>query len=504
VNKVMHKSRYRFFRVWLFALIVVLSVEGLAQAQNDDPKHSEKPQSSASKNSDGEKAENGKAKNGEPQSDDAASDDETATTIFSHPNESRFYVAGQANIIYQRHGVFRAPYNGDNSLRATREKATSDVLTLYTGFQINNRTELLVDIESAGGRGISDALGLAGYTNLDVVRNPTLGAKPYLARGMIRFIVPLSSEETESERTPISLATKLSARRLEIRAGKMSAVDFFDVNSVGSDSHLQFMNWTIDNNGAYDYAADTRGYTYGVLVEYQTKNYAARYGLMLMPKVANGINLDLNVARARGENFEFERRGSLLPFRQSKNGALRLLGYVNHANMGSYREAIDAYLAGRDKTPDVTAHRKQGRVKYGFGANFEQELTKDLRAFGRFGWNEGANESFAYTEVNQTIAFGGDLRGRRWKRKQDKFGAAFVINHISGDHRRYLALGGLGFLLGDGRLTYGREQIFETYYTAHVWRGLFLSFDLQRIVNPGYNRDRGPATVPGARLHVDF
>lgn len=485
--------------VRLSALVVILALTSFAAAQTGERKNPDQPQPSSA-----ESVENGKAKNGEPRSDEYVSDDETAATVSPHPNESRFYIAGQANIIYQRHGAFRSPYSGENSFRAVREKATSDILTLYTGFQINRHTEIFADIESSGGRGVSDALGLAGFTNLDVVRDPTLGAKPYLARAMIRFIIPLSKEKTEAERNALALNTELPARRIEIRAGKMSTVDFFDVNAVGSDSHLQFMNWTIDNNGAFDYAADTRGYTYGLLIEYQTKNYAARYGLMLMPKVANGINLDLNIGRARGENFEIERRGALFPFLKSKNGALRLLSYVNHANMGSYREAIDAYLAGRDKTPDVTAHRKQGRVKYGFGANFEQELTKDVRAFGRFGWNEGANESFAYTEVNQTVAFGGDVRGSKWRRKQDKIGAAFVINHISGDHRRYLASGGLGFLLGDGRLTYSREQIFETYYSVHLWRGLFFSFDLQRIANPGYNRDRSPVTVPGARLHVDF
>ena len=410
-------------------------------------------------------------------------------------------MSGQINVILQWHPSFNAKYSGDNSLRAQGENATSRLLTLYTGIQLTKTTEILVDVESAGGRGVSDALGLAGFTNLDVVRNPTLGSRPYLARAMLHQIIPLSDESVESERGPFSLATKLPVRRLEIRAGKYSTADFFDVNSVGSDSHLQFLNWTVDNNGGYDYAADTRGYTWGLMVEYQDRKWGARFGEALMPKVANGINLDWNLRRARAENLELELRRSLIA---GRSGIVRVLTYINHANMGSYREAIEAFRSGRESAPDIEAHRKQGRIKYGFGVNAQQELTKSLRVFGRYGWNEGKHELFAYTEVNNTIALGADLKGERWHRKQDKLGGALVTNGISGDHRLYLALGGKGFLLGDGGLTYGRENILEGYYALHVWRGVFTSFDLQHINNPGYNRDRGPVLVPGLRLHLEF
>jgi len=179
----------------------------------------------------------------------------------------------------------------------------------------------------------------------------------------------------------------------------MSTVDLFDLNSIGSDSHLQFMNWAMVNSGAYDYAADTRGYTYGLAAEYYDGPWAVRFGEMLMPTVANGQELDWNISRARGENFEVEYRTELLPKRAS---VIRGLGFVNHANVGNYREAINGYLSGKDAVPDVTLYRKQGRVKYGFGLNVEQELTPLRRAFGRLDWNEGANESFAYTEKRGT------------------------------------------------------------------------------------------------------
>jgi len=172
--------------------------------------------------------------------------------------------------------------------------------------------------------------------------------------------------------------------------------------------------------------------------------------------------------------------------------------------MGSYREAINSFLQGQEPQPNIEAHRKQGRVKYGFGFNGERELTDQIRVYGRLGWNEGHNESFAYTEVNSSMALGADVRGKRWHRSNDKAGMAWVINSISGDHRRYLQLGGRGFLLGDGALTYRNEKILESYYTAHVARGVSASIDLQYITNPGYNRDRGPVFVPGLRLHVDF
>ena len=410
------------------------------------------------------------------------------------------WLSGQANFIRQSHGAFPALYSGPNSLSADKEHATSRVLTLYTGLRLTSRLDFLFDLESAGGDGLSHALGVAGFPNVDVVRNPTLGSAPYVARVMLHYTLPLSRETTEATQNPLSLATTVPRRRLEFRLGKMSTVDFFDLNSVGSDSHLQFMNWTVVNNGAYDYAADTRGYTYGFLAEFYNPGWALRFGEMLMPKVANGIELDWNIARARAENIEFE----LYPSLRKKNpGVVRLLAFVNHANMGSYREAINAYLDGQDSVPDITAHRQQGRVKYGFGLNTEQQLTPDLRVFGRLGWNDGANESFAYTEVDRTALFGADYRGRLWKRSRDKIGAAFVINSISGDHRLYLALGGLGFLLGDGALNYGTERIFEAYYTLHIWRGVSFAFDVQQISNPGYNQDRGPVLIPGFRIHIE-
>jgi hypothetical protein len=261
------------------------------------------------------------------------------------------------------------------------------------------------------------------------------------------------------------------------------------------------MNWTVDNNGAYDYAADTRGFTFAAMLEYHDRRWAVRFAEGLMPKVANGIHLDADVSRAHSENIEVELHGTLI---RHQEGIVRFLSFLNHANMGSYREAVDNFLAGRTTKPDITAHSLQTTTKYGFGVNFEQPLNSWMGVFGRWGWDEGRHESFAYTEVDQTAAIGAGGSGKRWYRKFDRAGVAFVSNGISRDHQQYLALGGHGFLLGDGRLSYGRENIIETYYTLHLWRGIYPSFGLQHINNPGYNRDRGPVVVPTLRLHLEL
>ena len=422
-------------------------------------------------------------------------------TFFEHSNTSKWWFSGQANFVFQTHGDFYAQYSGTNSLKNYAEHATSRVLTFYSGYEFTPDTMAYLDVEEAGWGGISGALGLAGFTNLDVVRNPSLGAQPYIARLMIQQIIPLSKEKMEVERTALSLATQVPVRRLDIRFGKFSLADFFDLNVGGADSHYQFLNWVIANNGAWDYAADTRGYTVGAIFDYEDRNWGLRFAEALMPKVANGPNLDADVARARAENIELELRPKLF---KNKDTTLRILNYVNHANMGNYEVAIQQYLEHMTSTPDVVATRVQGTVKYGFGFNFEQEVSNDIWAFGRWGWNEGKHESFAYTEDNEGVEIGVYVKGTRWRRSLDRTGAAFVSSGISAAHAAYLADGGLGFLLGDGGLTYGRETIEEAFYTAHVWRGIFVAFDFQHINNPGYNQVRGPVTVPGLRLHLEF
>ena len=425
--------------------------------------------------------------------------------MFPHLSSTRFWLSGQANFIFQTNPPFHAAYSGKHSLGPNYEKALSRVMTLYTGVRLNNSTELLVDVEDAAGGGLSNALGLGGITNLDVVRIPgegsPLSTAPYLARGMIHKVFALSKDKIENDRNALSLFDELPRRRLEVRLGKFGLADFFDQNSVGSDSHFQFTNWTIDQTGAWDFAADTRGYTVGVTADYEDRNWGFRFAEALMPKVANGIDLVWKPWQAHAENWQYELRHCLMP---KKPGAIRLLAYTNYANMGIYREAVTQFEEGLVPRPEITNHPWQITRKYGFGFNLEQSLTHNFTAFGRFGWNNDKTESFAFTEVGQTFVGGLGANGVLWHRRYDRAGLALASNAISKDHQTYLADGGYGFLLGDGALDYGRENIIETYYTAHVWRGIYVAPGLQHINNPGYNRDRGPALVPSFRAHVEF
>src|SRR5581483_6118216 len=232
--------------------------------------------------------------------------------------------------------------------------------------------------------------------------------------------------------------------------GRSEMIVFFPYTGTRTASATAFATSGLGTNPSFGMnPLVTRGYTWGFIAEYQSKAFDIRFGEMLVPKVANGIDLDWNLRRARAENVELELHRSLVAHRE---GIVRVLSYVNHANMGDYREAVARFRAGIDAVPTVENTRQQGRIKYGFGINDEQALTDSLRVFVRWGWNEGRHESFAYTEVNSTVSFGGDYAGTRWGRKLDKVGAALVSNGISKDHQQYLRLGGRGFLLGDGAL----------------------------------------------------
>jgi len=443
---------------------------------------------------------------GQDSSDNSSGDEATddVETIFPHTLTGRYWISGQANVILQGYDAFKAAYSGPNSLTNWSQSATTHLLTLYTGYELSQLTEVFADIEDATGNGVGNEDGLAGYVNLDVVRirQHVPGAQaPYLAQAMLRQIIPLTSERVTADRDELDLATSLPVRRIEVRLGKMDLTDFFDVNTYGSDSNLQFLNWSVDDNGAYDVAADARGYTDAVVIEYDDRSHSARFAEALMPKVPFGQFLDADLARSRAESLELEARGKHIVHRE---GVVRVLGYLNHANMGNYRQANAEFLDGQTATADISATRREGRHRYGFGLNMEQEITSDIGIFGRLGWSDGHNEAFCYTEVDRTLQIGGLVKGGSWRRSNDRAGVAFVANGIVPEHQQYLALGGVGIMLGDSGLTYGSEKIVETFYTAHLWRGFSISYDFQHVTNPGYNEARGPVAVSAVRFHTDF
>jgi high affinity Mn2+ porin len=407
----------------------------------------------------------------------------------------------QATLIDQNLFAFRSPYSGVNSLRARNENEKSDTYTLYAGVRLRKGIEFYVNPEMARGNGIGEALGLAGYTNGDVIRNPALGMEPYLGRYFARFTLATGHGNEKVAEGENQVASTRPTHRLVASVGKLATSDIFDINSYANSTRTQFMNWSLINNGAYDYAADTRGYSQGMAIEWVNPGFAVRIGRFAMPFVANGPDLAQNLTKTYGDQVEVETHPRLCP--KLDPAIVRTLAYRNVADMGSYAFALASAGGG---VPSIIATRAPGRVKFGYGLNMEQPLG-DAGAtglFSRLGWNNGTTETFAYTEVDRTFGLGGQISGARWKRSADKAAMAFVQNDLSAIHRSYLAAGGTGFLLGDGRLNYGPERIFEAYYTRQINRQIGCTLDWQTIWNPGYNADRGPVNVLSFRVHLEL
>ena len=419
---------------------------------------------------------------------------------MDHLIRSRFWVSGQANFIFQAHTPFHSPYSGPNSFHGYGETAASRSLTLYTGVLLQRFTEVIANLDEAGGSGLSDTAGLAAYVNADAI-GPDVSHSVYLSRAFIHHTFALNPDRVEEQPNPYYLQPSIPRSRIEVIAGKFSLLDFFDVNEVGSDTHLQFTNVALGNNGAYEVPGDEHGFTVAAMANYQGPRFGIRFAEALLPPTESGGDLDYDFRHVHSDNFEFDYSTYLL---QGYPLRIRALTFVNHANLGNYSEANKAYLDGTDTTPDITAHRHPGTVKPGFGVNMEQEAPANLRFFFRAGWNDGRYESFTFCEMNNTVSFGLDLSGDAWHRKDDRIGSAWVNSGLSQQHREYLELGGIGFELGDGALNYGRESVSETYYTAHIKGGLYVAAQLSFVNNPGFNRDRGPVIVPGLRTHLDF
>jgi hypothetical protein len=432
--------------------------------------------------------------------EDQSDDQENPAFLSRHLIADRFWISGQSNFIFQAHTPFHSPYSGPNSFHAYGEHDLSRTITLYTGIKLFRFTEVIISADEAGGHGVSDGQGVAAYVNADVV-SPGLSRSVYISRFFYHHMIPLTADRINEASNPFVLQSSIPRRRLEFTFGKFSLLDFFDVNEAGSDSHLQFTNLAIGNTGTYENGADGHGDTVAVMTNFQGPRIGLRFAEALLPKFSTGSDLDYDIGHARSENIQLDYSDYAL---QGYASHVRALMFVNHAVLGNYREANEAYLSGHDKVPDVTLHRHSGTVKPGFCLSLEQDLPRNFRVFARTGWNRGLYESFTFSEMNNTVAFGIDLSGDAWRRKDDRIGSAFVNSGLAGDHRKYLALGGTGFMLGDGGLKYGRESVSETYYTAHVLGGLYLAAQISFVNNPGFNRDRGPIIVPGLRAHVDF
>jgi high affinity Mn2+ porin len=405
----------------------------------------------------------------------------------------------QATSIGQYHGTFHSPYSGPFSLQNYVERDVSLTTTLFLGLRLQKNTYLYFNPEIAGGRGFSGVAGLANSSNGELPRVASATPKPYVARLYVSHDFSLGSEREQFEGQENQLAGERPVKRYTIIAGRFTLTDFFDNNRYSHDPRTQFMGWAVMYNGAWDYPADVRGYTWGWVHEFHTRNWGFRYASAAMPRVANGLRFDRRLFRNRGDVFEGEYRYTA----RNHVGTIRLLNYENRANAGDYAAAIrEAELRGG--VPDLTSTRRNGTLKYGFGLNVEQEISKYIGIFGRLGWNDGKTESFAFTAIDRLSTIGISSTGQRWRRPFDTIGAEFTASRISGVHALYLARGGHDFLIGDGSLRYGPEYISETYYSARLFSGFFTSFDLQHVSNPAYNQDRGPVWIPSVRLHLEL
>lgn len=415
-----------------------------------------------------------------------------AQNASNDPAAARFNVYFQATSIAQHHGAFPSLYEGDNSLPAHRENRVSVTATVFLSYRLNSWTELVVNPEVAGGKGFGQVTGMAGFTNGEIARVAEATPKLYVARGYVKNTWPLSPAMELMEAGPNQLAARVPVRRFTIIAGKFAITDFFDNNSYSHDPRHQFMNWSLMSNGAWDYPADTRGYTIGTVQELAVRTWSLRAATVMEPTEANGPTLDTRIAQNRGTAVEWERRYQPL----GHSGVLRVLAFENRERAGTFRTAI--LPAG---TTDLASTRRPGTKKYGFGLNLQQEITKDIGAFARYGWSDGKTEAWAFTQIDRSLSGGLSLEGRLWRRPADHVGIASVRNYLSGDDRAFLAAGGMGFIIGDGRLRYAPESITEAYYAWRMIQNWTLTLDYQRVVNPAYNQDRGPISVATLRVH---
>jgi high affinity Mn2+ porin len=412
------------------------------------------------------------------------------------PQEWNLYF--QATSIGQTHPAFDALYSGPFSLVNHSEAEVSLTTTLFLGLRLPEGIQLYFDPEVAGGRGFSATNGVANFPNGEMPRVATATPKPYLARLFLTRDFAFGDEREPVESGPNQLAGSRPVTRYTVTVGRFTLTDFFDNNRFTHDPRTQFMGWAVMYNGAWDYPADTRGYTWGWVHEFHARRWSLRYGSAAMPLVANGLRFDRRIFRSRGDVAEGEVRGNL----RGREGIVRVLGYLNRANMGSYGEAI-RLSEQTGAPPDVIATRRSGTRKYGFGLSADQSITENVGVFLRLGWNDGQTESFVFTAMDRLASGGVSMTGKRWKRPNDTAAAALTVAGLSGVHADYLARGGFDFLIGDGALAYGTERVVESYYSARLRPGVFVSIDLQHITNPAYNRDRGPVWAASLRVHVE-
>jgi hypothetical protein len=413
-------------------------------------------------------------------------------------DEAALEVHGQATYIQQIKPGFNSPYEGRNSLRGAHERGYTLTATMFLGARLPQGTELYLNPEVVQAVAFSGLHGLGGFANGEFQRGSGPELKGYRARLFLRHAWNIGGELEDQESEANQVRTRYASERVVLTLGNVSVLDVFDALDYSRDARLQFFNWASLTYGAWDYPADARGYTWGGALEYIAPGWQLRAGRFLVPEESNGLRLDRSFTKRYGDVAELE-----LPYRLAGRPAVaRLLAFRNRVHAGAYDDAM-ALGASTASVPDLTLVRRD-QSKSGIGISTQVDVTPSIGAYARAGWSDGRTETFMFTEIDRSLSAGAIAKGGGWGRPQDSLGIAVYLNGLSRAHRDYLAQGGLGFFLGDGRLNYAGERIFETFYSLGVVKGVWASLGYQRIANPGYNRDRGPADFLGLRLHAEI
>jgi high affinity Mn2+ porin len=406
-------------------------------------------------------------------------------------------VHGQFTFVEQGYPAFRSPYEGANSLSPANQAKNTVSATAFVGFRPWDGTDIYINPEITQGFGLSDTFGVAGFPSFEAQKASFPMPRVDVARVYVQQTFGLGGEQETIEDGPNQIAGKEDISRITLIAGRFSVTDFFDNNTYAHDGRKQFFNWNIDCCGSYDWTMDQLSYTWGAMAELNQKFWAFRAGYFLVPTVSNADDFDTHFPD--GEYIsELELRYSLL----SQPGKLRLMAWTNRANAGSYAAALAEPIT-TPTYPDITLVR-QVRTNYGFDVNVEQAITSDLGVFSRATWNAGQDEIIAWTDCDESLSAGAQLKGTSWGRPDDKIGVAGLIEGLSDEARAYFAAGGLGILIGDGALSYQPEKILETYYSYSLNTWAALTFDYQFVADPAYNADRGPVHIFSGRLHAEF
>jgi len=398
-------------------------------------------------------------------------------------------------MVDQWHYDFPSPYAGPNSFMAGADSERTFSFTLFSGFQPWNGGGLYFNPEILQGHGLSETLGIAGFPNGEAVKAAFPNLHYNTSRLYFQQVIGLGGGTEKVEDGPNAIAGTRDVDRLTLTIGKFSPDDFFDDNDYSHDSRGQFLNWSLWESGAWDVPSEALGYTGGFVAEWNTPRWALHYGLMMEPTVANGTSLDTNITHSWGQILQFDQHYTW----GGHPGTVRTFIYWNRANMGNFEDTLENPADNMNIT-----RTRASRSKVGAGVSWDQELTADLGAFSRLSWDDGRTETWAFSEIDRSAAAGLSLKGSAWGRPNDVAALAGVVNGLSPDHRAYLAAGGVGMILGDGKLSYAPEQILETYYDFQVCKWLWLTPDYQYVEHPGYNSARGGVAIYAIRAHVEF